>query len=316
MTMFQSAFVDAGLMSAWYASFNNGPDHRVMEVTYNAAKAYGKTYYWFSFDGTNFAVQCAVGWNGTSNIPRGIGGATGTQFLDWVANTTNTLPTGSHTLVTSLSSSVSVSLTRYTSSGRSFFLLRASTANYACFTIDPSSVSFRSWVDLDFHMHCGFFRTSTSSLREASFLQAVRTRRDALTGGYLNQSGSINAYNSAVATNRYMFGNNTPVAGYTTQGMPLDRGFLLPNWSPFSNPQAPSTYNPVFTGLRISAAHATDLPADFGVAVIKVSNTITIQDNATVTAGTEEYEVLDATNAGTTSGTMAANPAFLARIVG
>jgi hypothetical protein len=316
MTMLQSAFVDAGLMSGWYASFVNGVEQRVMEVTYDAAKTYGKTYYMFTFNGSQLNVATSTGWNTTTNVPRGPNGTAGTQYLDYGDTVTNGLSSYSTALLASLNPSSSISITRYTSSGRSFFVLRASTTNYISFTIDPPGTSFRSWVNFDFHYHSGFFRSGTENTRRFQFNQATRTRRDALVGGYINVSTSPTPYGSAVPTNAYTFGNNTPVAGYTISGLPGTVGLLLPNWSPISNPQAPSTYNPVFTGLRISAAHAADLPADFGATIIKASNTVTIGDTATVTAGAEEYEVLDVINIGTTTGTMAANPAFLARIVG
>jgi len=316
MTMLQSAFVDAGLMSGWYASFVNGVEQRVMEITYDAAKTYGKTYYVFTFNGSQLNVATSTGWNTTTNVPRGPSGTAGTQYLDYGDTVTNGLSSYSAGMIGSLSTSVSISITRYTSSGRSFFVLRASTTNYVNFTIDPPGTSFRSWVNFDHLYHAGMFRTSLASTRTLTFNSQTRTRRDALLGGYINTSSSSTPYSTMYAVNAYCFGANMPVSGYTNAQMPTGNGLLLPNWSPISNPQAPSTYNPVFTGLRISAAHAADLPADFGLAVIKVSDTATIGDNVTVTAGAEEYEVLGVANLGTLSGTMAANPAFVARIVG
>jgi hypothetical protein len=89
----------------------------------------------------------------------------------------------------------------------------------------------------------------------------------------------------------------------------------MPGWTTAANPTAGSNFNPVFTGLRLSSIHAAELPSDFGVSCIKVSNTLAIQDNATVSAGIEEYEILNFSNDGF-NGTIANNPVFLARTVG
>jgi hypothetical protein len=92
-------------------------------------------------------------------------------------------------------------------------------------------------------------------------------------------------------------------------------GFVLPGWTTDANPSAGSNFNPVFNGIRLTSAHSTDLPADFGISSIKNSNILAIQDNATVTAGVEEYEILTFANSGSIGG-ITSNPVFLARIVG
>jgi hypothetical protein len=100
-------------------------------------------------------------------------------------------------------------------------------------------------------------------------------------------------------------------ASYNGQGV-----WLLPGWTTAANPSAGSNYNPVFTGLRLSSVHAADLPSDFGISSIKVSNTLAIQDNATVTAAVEEYEILNFRNDGFGAPDSANNAVFLARTVG
>jgi hypothetical protein len=89
----------------------------------------------------------------------------------------------------------------------------------------------------------------------------------------------------------------------------------MPGWTTAANPAAPSNYNPVFNGLRLSSIHTADLPLDFGFSAIKTSNTMAIQDNATVTAGTEEYEILELVKLGFVN-SIATNTVFLARTVG
>jgi hypothetical protein len=48
-SIFRSAFIDAGLMTEWHDSFLNTIENRVLEITYNGSKTYGKTYHWFQF---------------------------------------------------------------------------------------------------------------------------------------------------------------------------------------------------------------------------------------------------------------------------
>jgi hypothetical protein len=89
----------------------------------------------------------------------------------------------------------------------------------------------------------------------------------------------------------------------------------LPGWTTAANPSAGSDFNPVFNGIRLTSIHSADLPADFGVSSIKNSDILAIQDNATVSAGVEEYEIIAFSNTGTTN-SLTSNPVFLARIVG
>ena len=86
-TALGTVFTDAGLIASggtWYDSFaSGGIENRVLEIVYDNSKTYGKTYYWFMFSGADIFVHIATGWNVTSHIPAGQGGA-GTQYLDWV----------------------------------------------------------------------------------------------------------------------------------------------------------------------------------------------------------------------------------------
>ena len=44
--LYRDAFIDAGYMASWYHSFTEANrQHRVLELTYNGAKTYGKTYF-------------------------------------------------------------------------------------------------------------------------------------------------------------------------------------------------------------------------------------------------------------------------------
>jgi hypothetical protein len=304
----RDAFIGAGLMIAWHDSFTSGGrEHRVLEIIYNGSKTYGKTYYWFTFDGTGIWVRTSTGWNTTSKIPSGPG-VPGTQFVDWFDTTTASIGAASQLLA--ISTSISFSITRYTSSGRSFFVLRTGTSFFT-FTIDPPGTSFRAFYDLNLGYHSGIYQVTTQG-RKAVINSVHRNRRELLLGSSLNNSSTGSGVPSRVPCSEYCiptnYGNNNQVS------LP-EEGFLLPGWTTAANPSAGSDFNPVFNGIRLTSIHSTDLPADFGVSSIKNSDILAIQDNATVSAGVEEYEILAFSNSGTTN-SLTSNPVFLARTVG
>jgi hypothetical protein len=299
----RDAFIGAGLMSAWFDSFSSGGrEHRVLEIVYDNSKTYGKTYYWFTVSTVGIWLRVVSGWNAGTDVP------TGTAFLDFYDNVTTAL-NGAVQLLT-LNSSVSFSCTRYTSSGRTFFLIRTGT-DYLTFTIDPADTTFISLYDLDIGYHEGFFRVAIASY-VAGFSCLCRTRRALLLGSCLNNSTSGSGYISAERVSSYSMPRN---AGTHNSATFSDEGFVMPGWTTAANPAAPSNLNPVFTGLRLSSVHSANLPVDFGFSAIKTSNTFAIQDNATVTTGTEEYEILELVKLGFVN-SIATNPVFLARTVG
>jgi hypothetical protein len=299
----RDAFIGAGLMTAWFDSFTaGGYEHRILQVTYDAGKTYGKTYYWFTFNGVGIWLRIVTGWNATTHVP------TGTQYVDYYDANTSAVTAASQ-LIT-ISTSISFSVTRYTSSGRSFFTLRTG-STYHTFTIDPAGTTFRSFYDLNIGYHEGWFTVSTGS-GQVTFSNRVRYRRALLLGSSINNStSSIGTVYTPIVVSTYSLPRN---AGNSPFENPPTGGFVLPGWTTSANPSASSNFNPVFTGLRLSSVHTSDLPADFGITAIKVSNTLAIQDNATVTAGSEEYEILHFTNDGFSSG-IANNPVFLVRII-
>lgn len=307
-SLFQSAFIDAGFMTAWYDSFTSGGrEHRILEVIYNAAKTYGKTYYWFTFDGVGVWVRTATGWNAASDIPAGQGGA-GTAYVDWW-DTTTTANNGAHLLLT-ISTSISTTLTRYTSSGRSFFVLRSGTT-FKTFTIDPASTTFRSFYDLALGYHSGIYAVNAASYKVD--IQAIhRNRRDLLLGSSANINNSnTGTPSTAVVVASYSLPRN--YGNHNAATYPED-GFVLPGWTTVANPSAGLNFNPVFNAIRLSSVITTDLPSDFGISTVKNSNILAIQDNATVTAGVEEYEILAFANSGAVN-SITSNPVFLARTV-
>lgn len=306
-TAVQNAFTDAGLMTSWHDSFTSGGrEHRVLEIIYDNAKTYGKTYYWFTFDGSGIWVRTSTGWNTSSDIPAGVSGA-GTQYVDWY--NTNTSANDAAYLMLSVSTSISFSVTRYTSSGRSIFVFRTGTS-YFTFTIDPAGTTFRDFYNLNLGYHSGIYRLHIS-VRQAFISSIQRNRRELLLGSSINSTTSSSPFNSEVWTSVYSLPVN--FTNWTSFAMPAN-GFVLPGWTTAANPSAGTNFNPVFTGARLTSIHSADLPADFGTSSIKNSDILAIQDNATVTAGVEEYEILSFVNLGVTNG-VTSNPVWLARII-
>jgi hypothetical protein len=301
----RDAFIDAGLMASWFDSFTSGGyEHRVLEIIYDNSKAFGKTYYWFTFNGVGIWLRTVSGWNAGTHVP------SGTQYVDFFDSNTTALDSAFRLLT--LSTSISFSCTRYTSSGRSFLVLRTG-SDFVTFTIDPASTTFRAFYDLAKGYHEGFFRVITGN-QLVGFACVNRSRRSLLLGSSLNNSSFEAYFRTQISVCNYVLSRSA--GSYSDSSYPANSAYLLPGWTTAANPSAGSDYNPVFTGLRLSSVHAADLPADFGVSCIKKSNTLNIQDNATVAASVEEYEILNFRNDGFDSAAIANNATFLARTVG
>ena len=310
---FRDAFIGAGLMSAWFDSFTgSGLEHRILEVTYDASKAYGKTYYWFIFDSASVSVASCTGWDTSNKIPRGIGSTFGSPYLDWAggSNASDAVTTKSrHYLLASPSNTTNCSLTRYSAGGRSFFTFRSGTV-WNTFSIDHAAVSLRTWYNtlLASAYHNGFF-TVSSVLSSVAFINRLCTRRAAFGGaGYGVTAGMLNMPMTSFSfQDLYLNAVQTGFFVDSTIGMPF-----LTN---AANPALANDFLPVYNGIRQGAIYNSDLPSDFGITAIRglSANTLAIQDGLVVNAGTEEYEVLSCLSRGSSG---EANSLFLARTVG
>ena len=308
--LFQSAFIDAGLMSAWHDSFLSGSiENRVLEVDYGTG-TYANTYYWFQFTTTGVFYAQAASWNAASDIP------SGTQYLDFFSTTTNA--TTNHVQFLALSTSTNVTLTRYTSGNHTFFVLRSGTTYYT-FGIDHAGVSLQSWMDLNKGYHNGLVRVTCGSPNPSvpgavTFSTSYRLRRSFLDGcASLGGTTVNNNYNDEQPVSGFtMLGaqSNQTQNTFTTANA-LSGGLLLPFGSASANPAFGTDFNPVFTGVRHLSTVAANLPADFGIAASRTNNTNAIQDTLTVTPGVEVWEVLAFFNGSGTAGQ--ASPLFLAR---
>jgi hypothetical protein len=316
--VFRDAFIDAGLMSAWHDSFLSGSvENRVLEVVYDATKTYGKTYYWFMFTTSGAFVHVATGWNTGSDIPAGPSGA-GTQYLDWYSTTTNA--TGNHRQILPIVSSADALLTRYTSSGQSWFTLHQG-AGFNSFGIVPPAHTVRSWIDLDKVMFSGWLEPELEASSAAGKIQwsevhaLRRTHNGAFLRGDTAAANYIGANGYRGGTHTYAaFGNTSNSAVANSVYYRIGTGMIhLPVWFNNTNPAYSADSNPVFHSLPYSAYVEGTLPADFGITFHYPQNTMSRGDKLIVSAGVEEWEIMDRANSATV--TTGASPLFLARVV-
>jgi hypothetical protein len=310
--LFRDAFIDAGLMTAWFDSFLSGSiENRILEVTYDGTKAYGKTYYWFMFATTGVWLHVATGWSAATDQP------TGTQYLDFFATTTNA--TTNHWQMFAAATSNTVELVRYTSgvdADQSWFTIKRSGGVDRTFTIINDALTVQSWLDLSKGFFNGFVHVAPLIDNNSGVVQFDRgpsLRREIAVGTYLiGDTSSTNYTNSIVARTLCSYGvtgraNAGGVGNYGTTGF-----IPLPTASATANPAYTADSNPVFHSLPFHPYASESLPSDFGLTFHFASNAFDPGDTLVVTAGTEEWEVL-AETAGT-AGTVA-TPMFLARMV-
>lgn len=309
--LFRDAFIDAGLMTAWFDSFLSGSiENRILEVTYDGTKTYGKTYYWFMFSTSGVFLHVATGWNAATDQP------SGTQYLDFFATTTNA--TSNHWQMFAAATSNTVELVRYTSgvdADQSWFTIKRSGGIDRTFTI-LKGVTVQSWLDLSKGFFNGFVHVAPLIDLNSGVVQfdhGPALRREIAVGTCLIGSANANDYASGISSRTllsYGIVGRVTNAGSSNYG---NTGFIpLPTASATANPAYTADSNPVFHSLPFHPYVAESLPSDFGMTYHFASNAFDPGDTLVVTAGTEEWEVL-AETAGT-AGTVA-TPMFLARMV-
>jgi hypothetical protein len=325
--LFRDAFIDAGLMADWYDSFLSGSvENRILEVTYDGTKTYGKTYYWFMFTTSGVFLHVATGWNASTDVP------TGTQYLDFFATTTNS--TSNHWTMLSASSSSTIELVRYTSGNdlnQSWFVLKNS-GTRRCFTVVNGAKDTQPYLDMDKGFFCGFCHTRPSCLLFSGALTFTRgpgLRRDLIIGSSLKGSSTNSDYSSSSASiPTLVYGapgnassnNNSNIitsfsadGNYTQQQGARAGAIILPVAFSDTNPAFTSNSNPVFHSMPFMPYITDSLPSDFGLTFHYATNTFSPGDTFVVSAGVEEWEVLDfAANSSAVTG---ASPLFLARMI-
>ena len=310
--LFRDAFIDAGLMTAWHASFvNGGVESRVIEITYDGSKAYGKTYYWFMFSTGGAHLQVATGWNTSTNQP------TGTQYLDYFSTTNNS--TANHWTLLTLGTASTTILTRYTSGidpEQSWFVLQSSTTR-RIFTITHPSSPLQSWLNLARGFYAGFLHVEPSTsngLGRIRFLRGPALRRDLLLGPALNGNSTPDTFNINAAGQMYLGYAAVGHVTNTVNNYALTQPHIyLPVGFSASNPAYPADSSPVFHSMPATPYTTATLPSDFGLTFHYATNSISTGDTFVVSAGVEEWEVLAfAANSTAVNG---ASPLFLARMI-
>lgn len=322
-TLFENAFTDAGLMTAWYDSFLSGSvENRILEVTYDAAKTYGTTYYWFMFTTTGIAVSVASAWNATTHVP------SGTQYLDYYATTTNS--TTNHSIFSgTLSASTELQLVRYTSAittDQSWFVLRNS-ATPVAFYIAPSTVELAPWLDLDkifFHHFVTsdqwVISTTSNGRGSIAFASHMIMRRSYCGGGILYNSTSSTGYKYTIPLSVYFGGGhasnsasvNYAVSDFQQGGLFRATATIAPYGFADTNTAYASDYLPIMYGYTLSPYMRTDMPSDMAIHFQYTTTQFAFGDRVVVSAGVEEWEVLGFAN---TSVSQTPSPLLLARVV-
>lgn len=309
--LFRDAFIDAGLMTDWYDSFlSSSTENRVLEVTYDGTKTYGKTYYWFMFSTSGVYLHVATGWDAPNNVP------SGTQYLDYFSTATNSA--NNHWQMLSAGTSNTVELARYTSgvdTDQSWFVVKSG-GSRVVFTIVDDAMTIQPWIDLSKGFYNGF-AYNQFSVSAAQGLAKWHTgptlRRDIVMG-----CGLVGDTNS----NNYSITAQEPLISYRAVGHLSSSSsnysynqpyIFLPVGFSATNPAYTSDSNPIFHSLTWNPYITESLPADFGITFHYATNSFSQGDTFVVSAGTEEWEVIDfyASSSSVTS----ASPLFLARMV-
>ena len=311
--LLEDAFIDAGLMTAWHDSFlSDSVENRILEVVYDGTKTYGTCYYWFVISTSAIGVSVATGWDDTAHVP------TGTQYSDYFSTATNT--TANHySLAGTLSNSTEINIVRYTSadnSDYSWFVIRNGATPYP-FMITPGSAPLVPWLNLDevfFHHVVNTLMdasTGDTSIGRVHFRDIYRLRRSyAQSQGIRNRTSSSNYYMS-----KRLFGYSSvgaPSSSFSSSSEASDNVISVPYRLQRSGLPFASDYTPVLYGCSYSFYVNEPLPADFAVYFPYTSTSFSFGDSIVITAGVEEWEVLNFAN---NSSADAANPLFLARLV-
>lgn len=322
-TLFRTAFIDADLMTEWHASFLNTVENRVLEVTYQGAKAYGKTYYWFQFTTAGVFLQVCTGWNTTTNVPSGPGGIPGVQYLDWFSSATN-VTTNHHQLVT-LTATTQIDIARYQSTqagrtGFAWFLIRNG-ATYANLHIAPPADTIAPWLDLDKVMYHSLHSATTGTVSNYAFLdfnnRPVALRRSFFTGGALRGNVALASFQDrwGWSTQRYyVWGNANAAVTNWTNVATTSLGVVLPTGFGNTNPAYTTNSTPIFHSLPFTLYQTSALPDDFGVSGVFLASGMTPIDRLVVTPAVEEWELITVSNNATVSNDTA-SAVFCARVV-
>jgi hypothetical protein len=323
-TIFESAFVASGLMTAWHDSFLSGSvENRILAVTYDGGATYGTTYYWFMFSTSGAFVSISATWDTGSHVP------TGTQYLDYYSTTTNS--TIYHSPLLGLSSTSDASIIRYTSAidaTQSWYAMVQGSSSMV-FTIPPASFTVAPWIDMDKTMFSHFLTMyATCPVNAKGGMAGIYSRgcirrsyplgaaMDGYTNNYFKDvTHFVSSFTSPGRGSNDLISNMNYLGSTGWSGISnIGSSLLVPTGSSTANPAYSANFAPVFTGAPFSNCISTpNFAADFGIAFHYANNTMVRGDKLIVTASVEEWEILRVSNNPVV--TTGASPMFLARVV-
>jgi hypothetical protein len=324
-SLLSTAFIDAGLMTAWHDSFAiTNRQYRVLRIQHDAAKTYGSSFYCFIADDLgNFGVALSSGWNPSGTPPINV--PTGTQFLDYHRLPTDTSPDNSSaTRLLQLSTTSNLFLDRYTSAidtKQSWFIFRQPGFRTPPFSVLHKDTALQTWLDLNKGIINGFSTIDadvSSRMGYTRFQLQENIRRCLLTGsalrGRTNTNGSGTFHTLNLNTHTYVgVGTSATDVNIGIDITSLGSAFPLPVAKAVANPAYLTDYNPVCSDLAWSVWTPTKLALDFGVYMHYNDNDTAYQDRFIVQSGVNEWEALQfANNSVVVDG---ASPTFVARVV-
>lgn len=313
LTAFSSAMTDSGF--ALYDSDSSPVEFRVFEVVYDNTKTYGKTYYIFIASGADIFYAISSGWNTTSKIPAGQGGA-GTQYLDWYSTTLSTSNSMRLTASTTagFNSSSSVPIKRWTSAIRSNFSVIQivnGTTNVP-FVIEPTAPN--NLVDLNREIYTSMLwpRVDIQSNTATAHFQAFSPiLRGSHLGVWLRGITTASLFGlSATAVSPWDTGSYANLLRGIVYGSPGNQSGAGANvsynqpvtqlFNRFNNTNSRFTTDeeaPQLTLLLNNYSSAT-LPPDFAFIPVYDSNTLQVGAEITISP-TEKWTIIQVANATT-----------------
>jgi hypothetical protein len=323
LDLLSTAFIDAGLMTAWHDSFSiTNRQYRVLRIQHDAAKTYGSSFYCFIADGFgSFGVALSSGWNPSGTPPINV--PTGTQFLDYHRLPTDTsVDNSSSTRLAQLSTTSNLFLDRYTSgidTKQSWFIFRQPGARSAPFSILHKDTALHSWLDLGKGMVGGLSAIAVNTSARMGYVHfqlQENIRRCLLIGSALRGRTDTNGNGTfhALSYNAHCYvGVGTSATDTNISTSNLGAAMPLPVAKAAANPAYLTDYNPVCGDLAWSIWTPTKLALDFGVYMHYNDNDTAYQDKFIVQSGVNEWEALQfANNSVVVDG---ASPTFVARVV-
>lgn len=336
--IYRDAFIDAGYMANWYHSFTEGGrQHRVMEITYDGAKTYGKTYYCFSFESATGGGN-GIGLSIGTGFDTGTDSFSGTQFVDYHVQPPSTSPFGGWrgTPISipnaAITNTQEYFLYRYTSQDdptQSWFMSRVNTGYSSPFTILHPSTTIHPWLDMNIGPISGFINvvpTVRGHGAVCSFGIQEAVRRcvgigSALIGSNDTSFGNNSYHAAGITTHTYvapglgLAGNVASNFGASTVNNSFAGGghIVLPIGRNSINPAYASDFTPVCTDVPFSYYTNKLLASDFGIYGHYANNIQQPLDKFITTPGVEEWEIIARANNDTITTKASIN--FLARVV-